>query len=171
MSSSHLGKLFSTFRKIRPRLEAVARKRTGSRETAEDLVQDTWLRLEAATLDAPVEHPGAYIGRIADRVVSDHQRKGHRRAGIDAELSELIWDDADEISPERVLIGRERLAAACRVLDELPEKTRRIFLMNRIEGIPHRRIADMLGISDDAVYYHIRRALERLAELRDEGGR
>ena len=48
------------------------------------------------------------------------------------------------------------------------EKTRRIFLMNRIERIPHRRIAEQLGITDEAVYYHIRRALERLAALRDE---
>jgi RNA polymerase sigma-70 factor (ECF subfamily) len=55
----------------------------------------------------------------------------------------------------------------CLALDNLPEKTRRIFLMNRIEHISHRKIAEKLGISDEAVYYHIRRALERLAKVRD----
>jgi RNA polymerase sigma-70 factor (ECF subfamily) len=79
-----------------------------------------------------------------------------------------LWDTVDEASPERLLIGRENLSAVRAALDALPERTRRIFLMNRIEQISHRRIAEMLGISDEAVYYHIRRALERLAVLRDE---
>lgn len=168
MSSLDFGKLLATFLKIRPRLEAVARTRTGSRAVAEDLVQDTWVRLETARLDAPIEHPYAFVGQVANRIVSDHQRKKRRRAEIDAELDELIWERSDEISPERVVIGRERLNAAFRILDDLPEKTRRIFLMNRIEGISHRKIAERLGISDESVYYHIRRALERLAELRED---
>lgn len=169
-SSLHLKKLFATFLKIRPQLESFAHARTGSRATAEDLVQDTWARLETATLKAPIEHPGTFIGRITNHAIVDHARKERRRAGINAELSDLIWERRDDISPERIAIGRERLRAASRILDELPEKTRRIFLMNRIEGITHRRIAKQLGITDEAVYYHIRRALERLAELRDEFG-
>jgi RNA polymerase sigma-70 factor (ECF subfamily) len=40
--------------------------------------------------------------------------------------------------------------------------------MNRIDGIPHRRIAEQMGMTDEAVYYHVRRALERLARLRDD---
>jgi RNA polymerase sigma-70 factor (ECF subfamily) len=72
------------------------------------------------------------------------------------------------VSPERTVIGRENLDAVRAALDELPEKTRRIFLMNRIDGIPHRRIAEQMGITDEAVYYHVRRALERLARLRDD---
>jgi RNA polymerase sigma-70 factor (ECF subfamily) len=79
-----------------------------------------------------------------------------------------LGETVDEVSPERVLIDRQTLGCVCAALDQLPEKTRRIFLMNRIGQIPHRRIAEMLGISDEAVYYHIRRALERLAVLRDE---
>ena len=65
-------------------------------------------------------------------------------------------------------MGRDALRAVQVALDELPEKTRRIFLMNRIEGVPHRKIAELLDMSDEAVYYHIRRALEHLAHLRDE---
>ncbi len=95
-------------------------------------------------------------------------RKERRRSEIDLELSGLLWENVDEASPERVLIGRERLSSVCAALDELAPRTRQIFLMNRVEQIPHRRIAESLGITEEAVYYHIRRALERLAELRDE---
>lgn len=163
-----LTKLIGAFVKARPRLEAVAQARTGCRAMAEDLIQDTWLKLENTRQDGQIDNPGGFITHVANTTVAGHLRKERRRTEINAELSGLLWDSVDEASPERVLIGRENLCLVCAVLNELPPKTRRIFLMNRIEQIPHRRIAEMLGISDEAVFYHIRRALERLAELRDE---
>ena len=168
LNRPNLAKLIAAFVKMRPRLEATAQARTGSRAIAEDLVQDAWLKLEKARPEQTIENPAGYITRIAHRIVSDHVRKERRRAGIDGELAELLWESVDAVSPERALIDRENLNAVRAVLDDLPEKTRRIFLMNRIDGISHRRIAEMLGISDEAVYYHIRRALERLATLRDD---
>lgn len=163
-----LGKLIGTFVTVRPRLEAVAHGRTGSRATAEDLIQDAWLKLENTRFDGEVDNPGGFITQVANTTVTGHLRKERRRAEIDADVCGLLWETVDEASPERVLIGRERLSSVCAVIDELPPKTRRIFLMNRVEQIPHRRIAETLGMSEEAVYYHIRRALERLAELRDE---
>lgn len=163
-----LGKLLAAFLQVRPRLEAVARARTGNRALAEDLIQDTWSKLEAAQLDGPIDNPAGFIIQVANNTVTDHLRKERRRGEIDAELSELLWENADPVTPERALIDRERLAAVREALDELPQKTRDIFLMNRIDRIPHRRIAEMLGMSDNNVYYHVRRALERLAELRDD---
>jgi RNA polymerase sigma-70 factor (ECF subfamily) len=163
-----LSKLIGAFVQARPRLEAMAHARTGCRATAEDMVQDAWLKLENTHLDAEVGNPGGFITQVAKTTVIGHLRKERRRAEIDAEVCELLGETVDEVSPERVLIDRQTLGCVCAALDQLPEKTRRIFLMNRIGQIPHRRIAEMLGISDEAVYYHIRRALERLAVLRDE---
>lgn len=163
-----LGKLIGTFMQMRPRLQAVAQARTGCRAAAEDLIQDAWLKLENTRFDGEVDNPGGFITQVAKTTVAGHLRKERRRAEIDAEVCGLLWDGIDEASPERVLIGREKLCSVCAVLNDLPPRTRRIFLMNRVEQIPHRRIAEMLGISDEAVYYHIRRALERLAKLRDE---
>ncbi len=74
----------------------------------------------------------------------------------------------DEVSPERMLIGREGLRAVEAALARMPQNTREIFLRNRIDGIPHRRIAEEGGISDEAVYYHIRRAFEALADVPDQ---
>lgn len=163
-----LGNLLGAFVKARPRLEATAYARTGCRAKAEDLVQDAWLKLESTSMDRKIDNPGGFITHVAKTTVSGDLRKERRRSEIDAEICGLLSDGVDEASPERVLIGRQHLCSVCAVLDELPARTRRIFLMNRVENIPHRQIAAMLGISDEAVYYHIRRALERLAELRDE---
>jgi len=131
-------------------------------------MQDTWIKLEGARPEQVLDNPVGYVTRVANNLVADHMRKERRRAAIDSEVASLLWENVDAVSPERALIAQENLKAVRAALDELPEKTRRIFLMNRIEGIPHRRIAEMLGISDEAVYYHIRRALERLAVLRND---
>jgi RNA polymerase sigma factor (sigma-70 family) len=164
----NLGKLIAVLAKTRPGIEAFAHARTGCRATAEDLMQDSWVKIENATVDGAIENPAGFITKVVKTTVAGHIRKERRRAEIDAEVSDLLWDDADEISPERILIGRENLAAAHTVLNGLPERTRRIFLMNRIERKSHRLIAEELGVSEETVYYHIRRALERLAKLRDE---
>ncbi len=131
-------------------------------------MQDTWLKLESVKSRESIDNPRAFASRIANNTVSGHLRKERRRSEIDCELAEFLWDGTDEVSPERALIGREGLRAVEEALAGMPQKTREIFLRNRIDGVPHRRIAEELGISDEAVYYHIRRALEALADLRDE---
>ena len=163
-----LRNLLSVFLRTRPGLEITARSRTGSIATAEDLLQDAWLKLERTRFEGTIENPAGFITQVAKSTITDHLRKESRRAEIDAEVSDLLWDNVDSLSPERVLIGRERLEAVQTALGRLPEKTRKIFLMNRIDQISHRRIAEVYGMSEEAVYYHIRRALERLAEFRDE---
>ena len=153
---------------LRPRLVALAQSRLGNRSVAEDLVQDTWIRLEKAEPDTAIANAAGFVSQVTMNGIRDHFRKERRRAEIDAEVQELLWEYSDELSAERALMGRDALRAVQVALDELPEKTRRIFLMNRIEGVPHRKIAELLDMSDEAVYYHIRRALEHLAHLRDE---
>lgn len=144
----------------------MARARTGSRATAEDVLQDVWLQLEGARLDETIENPGGFIHRITANTIAGHLRKERRRSDIDAEVNAILWESTDAASPERAVIARDHLRAIEQALQELPPRTREIFLMNRMDGISHRKIAERLGISDEAVYYHIRRALERLAALR-----
>lgn len=168
MDRSKLGKLLAAFLRARPRLEAAAQARAGSRAAAKDLLQDAWLKLEARGCEAGIDNPEGFITQVAQNTVTDHLRKERRRGAIDAELTGILWEGVEQVSPERTAMGRERLRAVCAALEQLPERTRRIFLMNRLGGVPHRKIAEKLGISDQAVYYHIRRALEHLAALRDE---
>jgi RNA polymerase sigma-70 factor (ECF subfamily) len=162
------GKILSAFVQAQPRLKAMAVRRTGNWSTAEDLLQDSWLKLENRNSVDVIDNPGGFITKVVSHTISDHARKERRRAEIDAEVNDLLWDTHDEISPERAIIGQQSLAKVTAALNQLPEKTRRIFMLNRIDQVPHRRIAEMYGITDEAVYYHIRRALEHLSELRDQ---
>ena len=161
-------KLFSPLMAFRRRLEAMAQAQTGCSATAEDMVQDAWVKLETARPARVIDNPRGFVTQITKRAVMDHIRKDRRRAEINSELAEILWDRASEVSPERVAISRESLRRVQAVLDTLPDRTRWIFLRNRLDQISHRQIAEELGVTEETVYYHIRRALERLAECRND---
>lgn len=165
-----LTRLLATFAALRPRLEAMARRQVGCAATAEDILQETWIKLANVDDDDAIDNHAGFAIRATRNATIGHIRKQGRRGEIDGEVNDILWQQVDEVSPERIVAGRDTLRAVEVVLQGMPEKSRRIFLMNRIDGISHREIARRLGISDEAVYYHIRRVVERLAEVRDSLG-
>jgi RNA polymerase sigma-70 factor (ECF subfamily) len=70
---------------------------------------------------------------------------------------------SEEIDPERVLCGKEELRAATTALLSLPERTRTVFILRRLEGYRYRDIAAHLGISVSAVEKHMVRAIHHLS--------
>jgi RNA polymerase sigma-70 factor (ECF subfamily) len=69
----------------------------------------------------------------------------------------------EELSPERVLLGKEKVVALKNALNELPERTRNVFLLHRFEEFKYREIAQQLGISMSSVEKHMMDAIKHLA--------
>lgn len=155
------------FLSMRPKLEAAIFRRVRCRSTAADLVQDTWLHLNRLNADHPIDNVGAYAHRVAINLALDHVRSERRRFNFGLASRGLLDEGTEELTPERVVVGRDQIAAFRRAVAELPEQSRRIFFMNRFEGKSHRRIAQELGVSETTVNFHIRRVLQRLADLRN----
>jgi RNA polymerase sigma-70 factor (ECF subfamily) len=65
---------------------------------------------------------------------------------------------------ERVFLGKEALNRASVALLELPERTRTIFVLRRLEGMRYADVARRLGISVSAVEKHMVRAIAHLTE-------
>jgi RNA polymerase sigma-70 factor (ECF subfamily) len=162
-----LSRILEAFGAEMPRMEARLQGRVRCHARTADILQESWVKLAELGSDQAVENPQAYVRRTVRNAATDHLRKERRRAAIDQEVYDLLWDNADEMSPERIAMGREAVAVLETALAEMPEQSRRVFLMNRFEGKTHRQIARELGVSETTVYYHIRRVLERLSELRD----
>jgi RNA polymerase sigma factor (sigma-70 family) len=70
----------------------------------------------------------------------------------------------EELSPERVLEGRQSLASVLRALDELDERTRDAFILHRLEGMRHSEIADLYGVSVSSIEKYIIKAIAHLAK-------
>jgi RNA polymerase sigma-70 factor (ECF subfamily) len=118
---------------------------------AEDLAQDTFLRVWAAAgrYDPALAAPATWIYRIALRLAIDrNRRQGFRRfLGLDS-----APEPEDEAAgAEAHLAGRQRLALARQGLAALPDRQRRALLLRAVAGMTNAEIAATLDISEGAV--------------------
>jgi RNA polymerase sigma factor (sigma-70 family) len=140
-----------------------------TREEAEDLLQDLFVKLESQNLGT-VNESRAYLYRMANNLLVDRRRAAMRRSGREAAWfaagAATIRDADDAPTVEKSLIDRQRLTIVSEALAELPERTVWIFKRFRIDGVPQRQIASDLGISISAVEKHLQRVYRVLVEVR-----
>jgi RNA polymerase sigma-70 factor (ECF subfamily) len=135
-------------------------QRTRDPEIAQDLLQETWLRIASGTRPAAtIENPRAYLFQIASNLTVDYFRAEGRRVLRADEVETLLTIADEQPGPEAVAIGRSDLAVIAAALQEMPERRRAILVMSRLHGRTHRAIADYFGISTRTVEFEIVRAL------------
>jgi RNA polymerase sigma-70 factor (ECF subfamily) len=153
---------------VRRWLTGYFRRRIRDDGDVEDMVQDVFARIVTRDSTEPIKNLGGYVLKIASSVIADRAR---RRAVRQAEAHVPFDPDfhaSEEIDPERVLGGKEDLNAAVAALLSLPERTRTVFVLRRLEGYSYRDIAAHLGISVSAVEKHLVRALQHLSAEREK---
>ncbi len=136
----------------------------GCRARAEDVVQEAWLRFSRQDEEAAIRHPASYLYRIVRNLALDLTRRyatEKAQPGGDEILAELPSSSA---SPEREVSGQNELDAISRALDELPERTRLAFEMNRLGGFTLQQVAAHLGVSTSLVHQLVHDALRHCME-------
>jgi RNA polymerase sigma factor (sigma-70 family) len=152
-------------------------RRTRDHALAQDLTQETLLRVLAAQRLTRVEHPESYVFTVAMNLLRDRKRANLRTDPPvfipidDAVASELEQQLMEDKSPERVLISRESLDDVLRTLSELGERTRDIFILFRLERMKQKDIAALFGIAPSTVEKHVMRAVLHLAQRYDGEGK
>lgn len=148
------------FLEHRGRLEAVMFRRTGCRAAAADLVQELFLRLWDRRANGRGDGDGGegYLFRSACNLAIDHRRTENVRATLNhrAAPSQL---HAEPAAPDAAPTARAELAAVDDALRRLPERARRAFWLNRLEGRSYDAIAADLGVSVSTVEKDMMRAL------------
>ena len=94
---------------------------------------------------------------------NEHLRMEVRENILDDELYELDFriSSLDSSDPNQ-LFSEEIIAIVNHTLNELPEKTRRVFIMRRFEEKSYREIASEMNMSVKGVEYHMNKATESL---------
>lgn len=163
--------LFSDFARNYEELVRRVMRRVGSRATATDVVQDTFLRLQAAPQSGEITNPTAYLFRVADNLAIDHLRQETSRARMVVPHPDYEHVAAAEASPEHALDYKQRLRLLEAAIAELPPKCREVFLLHKFDGLSHGEIAERLGITKSMVEKHVMKALahcrDRLAHVMD----
>jgi len=112
-----------------------------------------------------------YAMRAATSIVIDHIRHA-RVIPINAvENLDQLEISAPGASPEQQMEFREEIAAVAQLLAQLPERTREVLILRRIEGLSQRQASERLGISVKTVEKHMAHGVEALMTLFGRGGK
>ncbi len=136
----------SLFRRYNERLFYFLYGLLKSKEDAEEIVQETFLKLwERRELFREEYSFESLIFRIARNSFIDHNRKKVSRAVFEKHFR-FIADLAENTTDEYVLFQETRFILDS-VMNGLPPKRKEIFLLQKVEGLSRKEIAEKLGIS------------------------
>ena len=143
-------------------LRAYAARVLGNSTYADDIVQESYLRLlrsPPATQDP--QQLRAWLFRIASRLVVDHWRRGLVERGRLPEAADARGNPGPDI-PLRLDMAR--------VFERLNAQQRQLMWLAHVEGADHREIAAALGLREGSVRVLLHRTRRKLARLLREGG-
>jgi RNA polymerase sigma-70 factor (ECF subfamily) len=148
---------------LRRSLAGFFRRRVNDPDEVEDLVQEVFARVVARDSTEPIAHLGSYIFQTAASVFADRNRRRLSRRADAHVAFDPDQHGGTDFDAVRVLAGREALSAATAALLSLPERSRTVFVLHRLEGRGYREIGEQLGISVSAVEKHMVRAAHHLS--------
>jgi len=132
-------------------------RRTGDRDRAEDLAQETFAR----AVEAPPNNPRPWLFAVALNLV----REDGRRASTRGRRLELYRHEGPLSSPapDQEFVREEDRARVRRALDRLNERDREALLL-KAEGFNYDEIAETLGLARGAIGTTLARARKKLVE-------
>src|SRR5688572_27653741 len=111
-------------------------RRVRNAAEAEDLTQEVFLRIVRHLDGSDIDNAEAFLFRTAANLLRDRARRESTRAKLLTETG-AHEPHTEELTPERVLQGREALRVLSAALEELGEKTRTIFLLYHMENLKY----------------------------------
>lgn len=150
-----------------PRLFAIAYRMVGIAADAEELIQETWIRLQEH--DVEPEHLNAYATRVLTHLCIDHMRSARvrRESYVGPWLPEPLRDERASDDPERTLALAESVQVAFLLaLEQLGPVERAVFLLREVFDYDYSLISELIGKREDACRQVARRARVRVRATR-----
>jgi RNA polymerase sigma-70 factor (ECF subfamily) len=143
-------------------------RKTGSRELARDLANETFLRLlrMAPGNVRRIEHPESFLRRISNNLLVDWGRATALRQRSEPTLELASNGELDQVA---VLESRDTLRRLEQAMGKLRPRTREIVLAHRVHGFSYAEIADRTGLSIKGVEKQMSKAIANLDRLLDRG--
>lgn len=140
----------------------------GCRQTAEDLVQEAYVRVMSAAENQHVAHLKAFLNQTARNLALDHLRKAKVRARIDcpdADAETVAEIPASAPTPEQEAVAQQDVERLFEALAGLSERRRQILILHKLHHWSYEGIAGHIGISRSAVEKNVQAALAHLVSV------
>ncbi|MEV5161399.1 RNA polymerase sigma factor SigJ [Streptomyces sp. NPDC053728] len=151
-----------------PRLQAIAYRLLGSAGDAEDAVQDTFLRWQA-TDTGRIEVPEAWLTKVLTNLCLNQlaSARARRETYVGQWLPEPLLDGDPMLGPAETAEQRESVSyAVLALMERLSPNERVVYVLREAFGYPHRRIAEILDITEAAGQQIFHRAKKHIADGR-----
>ncbi|MCT9144703.1 RNA polymerase sigma-70 factor [Streptomyces violarus] len=156
------------FEAARPRLEAIAYRLLGSASEAEDAVQETFLRWQAADIGR-VEVPEAWLTKVLTNLCLNQltSARARRETYVGQWLPEPVLAGDPMLGPADTAEQRESVSyAVLALLERLSPNERAVYVLREAFAYPHREIAEILDITEAAAQQILHRAKKHVADGR-----
>lgn len=132
-------------------------------QDAEDVVQETFLRLYRSCAWEGMRDERAFLARTAWRIAVDRLPKARAEAAPPESASM-------EPGPERAVLEAEKIAVVHRLIDALPEELRQPLALSTVDEMSSREIAAIMGIAEGTVRTRLTRARQILRKKLERYG-
>jgi RNA polymerase sigma-70 factor (ECF subfamily) len=130
-------------------------------QDAEDVVQETFLKLYRTGAWEGIRDERAFLARVAWRMAVERLPRGRMRCEPEQGSREPMAPGA---SPEEAAIAADWNAAVRRMVDALPEELRQPLALSTVEDLSSREIGEVMGIPEGTVRTRLMRARQILKE-------
>ena len=130
----------------------------GDLEQAEDIVQDSFIKLWNNCSSVTIDKAKSYIYTVATNLgisITRHQK-------VRFKYQDYILQrktDINNESPEFVALEKEYMTTLKKAIAELPDRQREVFLLSRIDKKTYKEIAELSGVSVKAIEKLMHKAL------------
>lgn len=128
-----------------------------SRSEAEDVVQTAFIRYAESFVT--IKNPRAFLYKTCSNIEIDRIRRRQVQRSYEKQVIDSDAETVEDVGPERLVAGRQRLSLLSQVLWAMPSKRRQLLMMSRFDGLSYAEIARRVNLSETVVRRHIARAL------------
>ena len=148
------------FKRYWRKIHAVAYSRVRSKEVTEEIVQEIFTSLWDKRASLSINNVPSYLFSAVKYKALNH---------IESKLvHEKYWDYYKQFVPqeedvtESTIQYNELMRAVEAGIEQLPEKSKKVFRLNRLEGHSIPEIATLLNLSEKAIQYHVTQSVKKL---------
>jgi RNA polymerase sigma factor (sigma-70 family) len=154
--------ILTEFKKSQLSLRSFISRYVISPQDIDDVSQETFLRAYKAEQEKKIEHPKAFLFRIAKNLMlSEFSSKARK-------ITDYIedYDSSEELLNtdhlESNVMAQQKLGIYCEAVASLPTQCRRVVIMKKVYGMQNKEIARRLELSVSTVEKHLTKGIRRL---------
>ncbi|MCX2744403.1 sigma-70 family RNA polymerase sigma factor [Mangrovivirga sp. M17] len=159
----------SLFKKEARSLFSYLSYRFGDKEQANDAVQEAFVKLWEKCAEIPLEKAKGFLYTASTNLMTSVKRHEQVKLKYKEKAVKVDSGKSDVQSPEFLIIEKEYMDSLTQAINDLPERQRTAYLLNRVEKKTYKEIAEIMEVSTKAVEKLMHKALIKIKKILDEG--